>query len=70
MYDVNVNEDWNLLNVLDPEEKLRRRGALMKQAKDKAVVMAFEKVLLMVLGRYLLYIHFTVYCYLFYMWIA
>lgn len=35
----------------DPEEKLRRRGALMKQAKNKAVVGAFEKVLLMVLGN-------------------
>ncbi|XP_055036329.1 RAD52 motif-containing protein 1 [Misgurnus anguillicaudatus] len=35
----------------DPEEKLRKRGTLMKRAKDKAVVSAFEKVLLMVLGN-------------------
>uniref|UniRef100_A0A8C1L9K5 Zgc:103564 n=1 Tax=Cyprinus carpio TaxID=7962 RepID=A0A8C1L9K5_CYPCA len=35
----------------DPEEKLRKRGTLMKRAKDKAVVAAFEKVLLMILGN-------------------
>uniref|UniRef100_A0A8C1WDP0 RAD52 motif-containing protein 1 n=1 Tax=Cyprinus carpio TaxID=7962 RepID=A0A8C1WDP0_CYPCA len=34
-----------------PEEKLRKRGTLMKRAKDKAVVAAFEKVLLMILGN-------------------
>ncbi|XP_051995566.1 RAD52 motif-containing protein 1 [Xyrauchen texanus] len=35
----------------DPVEKLRKRGTLMKRAKDKAVVRAFEKVLLMILGN-------------------
>ncbi|XP_051572351.1 RAD52 motif-containing protein 1 [Myxocyprinus asiaticus] len=35
----------------DPEEKLRKRGTLMKRAKDKAVVGAFEKVLLVILGN-------------------
>ncbi|KAM9494264.1 RAD52 motif-containing protein 1 isoform 2-T2 [Clarias gariepinus] len=34
-----------------PEEKLWKRGKLMKWAKDKAVVAAFEKVLLIVLGN-------------------
>ncbi|XP_048053631.1 RAD52 motif-containing protein 1 isoform X3 [Megalobrama amblycephala] len=38
-------------NDRDPEEKLRKRGILMKRAKDKAVVVAFEKVLLMILGN-------------------
>ncbi|XP_026063580.1 RAD52 motif-containing protein 1 [Carassius auratus] len=38
-------------NDRDPEEKLRKRGTLMKRAKDKAVVAAFEKVLLMILGN-------------------
>lgn len=38
-------------NDRDPEEKLRKRGTLMKRAKDKAVVVAFEKVLLMILGN-------------------
>ncbi|XP_043086537.1 RAD52 motif-containing protein 1 [Puntigrus tetrazona] len=38
-------------NDQDPEEKLRKRGMLMKRDKDKAVVTAFEKVLLMVLGN-------------------
>uniref|UniRef100_A0A671LU14 RAD52 motif-containing protein 1 n=1 Tax=Sinocyclocheilus anshuiensis TaxID=1608454 RepID=A0A671LU14_9TELE len=38
-------------NDRDPEEKLRKRGMLMKRAKDKAVVAAFEKVLLMILGN-------------------
>ncbi|NP_001187357.1 RAD52 motif-containing protein 1 [Ictalurus punctatus] len=33
------------------EEKLWKRGKLMKWAKDKAVVAAFEKVLLIVLGN-------------------
>ncbi|KAI2666457.1 RAD52 motif-containing protein 1 [Labeo rohita] len=32
-------------------EKLRKRGTLMKRAKDKAVVAAFEKVLVMILGN-------------------
>uniref|UniRef100_A0A671QC80 Zgc:103564 n=1 Tax=Sinocyclocheilus anshuiensis TaxID=1608454 RepID=A0A671QC80_9TELE len=36
-------------NDPDPEEKLRKRGTLMKRAKDKTVVAAFEKVLLMIL---------------------
>lgn len=35
----------------DPEEKLRKRGALMKRAKDKAMEVAFEKVLLLILGN-------------------
>ncbi|KAI5607288.1 RAD52 motif-containing protein 1 [Silurus asotus] len=34
-----------------PEEKLWKRRTLMKWAKDKAVVAAFEKVLLIVLGN-------------------
>uniref|UniRef100_A0A672S2Q6 Zgc:103564 n=1 Tax=Sinocyclocheilus grahami TaxID=75366 RepID=A0A672S2Q6_SINGR len=34
----------------DPGE-LRKRGTLMKRAKDKAVVAAFEKVLLVILGN-------------------
>ncbi|XP_060713319.1 RAD52 motif-containing protein 1 isoform X1 [Tachysurus vachellii] len=34
-----------------PEEKLWIRGKLMRWAKDKAVVAAFEKVLLIVLGN-------------------
>uniref|UniRef100_A0A673HU66 Zgc:103564 n=1 Tax=Sinocyclocheilus rhinocerous TaxID=307959 RepID=A0A673HU66_9TELE len=38
-------------NDPDPEEKLRKRGTLMKRAKDKAVVAAFEKVLLMIFGN-------------------
>lgn len=47
---VGVAED-----VVDPEkgleEKLWKRGRLMKWAKDKAVVGAFEKVLLIVFGN-------------------
>ncbi len=38
----------------------------MKRAKDKAVVAAFEKVLLMILGKYFqqptVYNHYTVHC--------
>lgn len=39
------------MSLSGPEEKLWKRGKLMKWAKDKAVVAAFEKVLLIVLGR-------------------
>ncbi|TRY96474.1 hypothetical protein DNTS_031528 [Danionella cerebrum] len=47
---VGVAEDV-LDDDLDPEERVRKRGTLMKRAKDNGVMNAFEKVLLLVLGN-------------------
>lgn len=41
----------NVCLLSGPEEKLWIRGKLMKWAKDKAVVSAFEKVLLIILSK-------------------